>query len=106
MNITSKQTLPSIKAWYPISETNELKQTIEFSKLFQPAHSSHRYDGIQVDEYHCSAPISSWPRCVNPGFAGGRISLLVAAVATLVSVVIGVSYGAMAAWLGGRWERS
>ena len=37
--------------------------------------------------------------------AGGRMSLLVAAVATIVSVVIGVTYGAVAGWLGGRWER-
>lgn len=33
---------------------------------------------------------------------GGRISLLVAAVATLVSLVVGVAYGAFAGYLGGR----
>ncbi len=33
---------------------------------------------------------------------GGRISLLVGVVATLVSVIIGVSYGAIAGYLGGR----
>ncbi|GAB4169615.1 MAG: oligopeptide ABC transporter permease OppC [Wenzhouxiangellaceae bacterium] len=33
---------------------------------------------------------------------GGRISLLVGLVATLVSLIIGVSYGAVAGYLGGR----
>jgi oligopeptide transport system permease protein len=34
-------------------------------------------------------------------FWGGRVSLIVGVVATLVSLVIGVSYGAMAGYLGG-----
>jgi oligopeptide transport system permease protein len=34
--------------------------------------------------------------------SGGQISLMVALVATLVSLVIGVSYGAVAGYLGGR----
>jgi len=33
---------------------------------------------------------------------GGRISLLIGVVATLVSLVIGISYGAIAGYLGGR----
>lgn len=36
---------------------------------------------------------------------GGRISLLVAVVATTVSLVIGVSYGAVAGYLGGRIDQ-
>ncbi|MFM2091140.1 MAG: hypothetical protein RLZZ127_1629 [Planctomycetota bacterium] len=36
---------------------------------------------------------------------GGRISLLVGLVATVVSVLIGTLYGAAAAWLGGRADR-
>jgi oligopeptide transport system permease protein len=35
---------------------------------------------------------------------GGRISLLVGVVATLVSLVIGVSYGAVAGYFGGRLD--
>ncbi len=35
---------------------------------------------------------------------GGRLSLLVGLVATLVSGVIGVTYGAIAGWLGGRTD--
>lgn len=35
---------------------------------------------------------------------GGRISLLVGVVATLVSLVIGVSYGATAGYIGGRLD--
>jgi len=36
---------------------------------------------------------------------GGRISLLVAVVATTVSLVIGVTYGALAGYLGGRVDQ-
>lgn len=36
---------------------------------------------------------------------GGRISLLVGLVATAVSGVIGVLYGAWSGWLGGAWDR-
>ena len=36
---------------------------------------------------------------------GGRISLLVGVVATLVSLVIGVSWGAVAGFVGGRTDR-
>jgi oligopeptide transport system permease protein len=36
---------------------------------------------------------------------GGRISLLVGVVATLVSLVIGISYGAVAGYLGGRIDQ-
>ncbi len=37
--------------------------------------------------------------------AGGRISLLVGVVATLVSLVIGVLYGALSGFIGGRTDR-
>ena len=37
---------------------------------------------------------------------GGRISLLVALVATLVSLVIGVSYGALAGYAGGKLDEA
>ena len=36
---------------------------------------------------------------------GGRISLLVGCVATLVSLIIGVFVGSLAGYLGGRWDR-
>lgn len=36
--------------------------------------------------------------------SGGRISLLVGLVATAVSLLIGVLYGATAGYLGGRWD--
>jgi len=35
---------------------------------------------------------------------GARISLLVGAVGTLVSLIIGVAWGALAGYLGGRWD--
>jgi oligopeptide transport system permease protein len=37
---------------------------------------------------------------------GGRISLLVGAVATVVSLVIGIAYGATAGYLGGRLDNA
>ena len=37
---------------------------------------------------------------------GGRVSLMVAAVATLVSLIIGVFYGAIAGYAGGKVERA
>ena len=40
--------------------------------------------------------------CWRGCFWGARISLIVGLVATLVSLVIGVSYGAIAGYLGGR----
>ena len=36
--------------------------------------------------------------------SGGQISLMVAFIATLVSLVIGVSYGALAGYVGGRLD--
>jgi oligopeptide transport system permease protein len=38
-------------------------------------------------------------------FYGGRISLLVGLVSTLVSLVLGIAYGAIAGYLGGRTDR-
>jgi len=35
---------------------------------------------------------------------GGQISLMVGIIATLMSLIIGVSYGAVAGYLGGRWD--
>ncbi len=35
---------------------------------------------------------------------GARVSLAIALLATCISVVIGVSYGALSGWLGGRWD--
>jgi len=37
---------------------------------------------------------------------GGRVSLMIAAVATLVSLIIGVLYGAIAGYAGGKLERA
>lgn len=36
---------------------------------------------------------------------GGRISLMIGLAATIVSVLIGVLYGAVSGYLGGRWDR-
>jgi len=38
-------------------------------------------------------------------FSGGRISLLIGIVATAVSLVIGLAYGAIAGYIGGRTDR-
>lgn len=35
---------------------------------------------------------------------GARVSLAIAFLATAISVLIGVSYGALSGWLGGRWD--
>ena len=49
---------------------------------------------------------SAWAAiCSCARLYGGRISLLVGAVATAVSLLIGISYGAMAGYVGGRVDQ-
>jgi oligopeptide transport system permease protein len=89
--------------------------------LFAPFLSPFRYDEINYDLVTC-AP-GWWPgpsSCTAPGHIfgtdavgrdlfvrvlyGARMSLAVGLVATLVSLVIGVIYGATAGYLGGRTD--
>ena len=89
--------------------------------IFAPFLSSYRYDEVNYDLVNC-AP-SWWPlaaNCAAPGHIfgtdavgrdlfvrvlyGARMSLAVGLVATLVSLLIGVFYGATAGYLGGRTD--
>jgi oligopeptide transport system permease protein len=92
---------------------------IALTAIFAPLLSAFRYDEINYDLITC-AP-SWWPGpapCTAPGHVfgtdavgrdlfvrvlyGARMSLAVGLAATTVSLLIGVSYGATAGYLGGR----
>ena len=92
---------------------------IALTAIFAPLLSSYRYDEINYDLVTC-AP-AWWPQaatCIAPGHIfgtdavgrdlfvrvlyGARMSLAVGLAATLVSLLIGVVYGATAGYLGGR----
>ena len=76
-----------------------------------PALSPHEVDSIDFDGEWATAPSAinaHWFGTDSLGrdvlvraLSGGRISLLVALAATLVSLLIGVSYGAIAGYCGG-----
>jgi oligopeptide transport system permease protein len=63
-----------------------------------------RVDGRELRAFHLLGTDQQgrdlWARTLH----GGRISLLVGLVATLVALVIGVLYGAIAGWRGGRTD--
>ena len=92
---------------------------IALTAVFAPLLSTFRYDEVNYDLISC-AP-SWWPGtadCVAPGHIfgtdavgrdlfvrvlyGARMSLAVGLVATAVSLLIGVAYGATAGYFGGR----
>jgi len=74
--------------------------------------SPYAYDAIDFDGPWSAPPSWTWPSPFGSDsigrdlFArtlhGGRISLLVGVVATLVSLLIGVTWGAVAGYVGGR----
>lgn len=62
-------------------------------------------DGELVELYFLLGTDASGRDMLTRVLAGGRISLLVGIVATLVSLVIGVLYGAVSAYFGGKVDR-
>jgi oligopeptide transport system permease protein len=88
---------------------------IALAALIGPWLSPHEIDSIDFDAEWGSAPSlqgAHWFGTDSLGrdvfvrtMAGGRLSLLVALAATLVSVLIGVAYGATAGFYGGRTDQ-
>jgi oligopeptide transport system permease protein len=82
--------------------------------LFGPLFSPFGYDEIDFDADWSAPPFTAahWFGTDSLGrdlftrtLHGGRISLLVGVVATLVSLLIGVSWGAVAGYFGGRVDQ-
>ncbi len=81
-----------------------------FLIVFGPMFSAHQYDELDFESIS-SPPDLSGHLFGTDGLGrdlfvrtlmGGRISLAIGLIATLVSLVIGVSYGAIAGYLGGK----
>ncbi len=79
--------------------------------IIGPNISPHNYDTVYWDEMGTAPNLANWHLFgtdVNGRdmfvrtLYGARISLLVGIVATLVSLLIGVTYGAIAGYVGGR----
>ncbi len=78
------------------------------SSIFVPIFSSYSYDQINLDK---SSEPPSWQHWFGTdqlgrdilvrSLIGGRISLMVGVIATAVSFVIGVTYGAISGYFGG-----
>lgn len=78
------------------------------ASIFGPALSSYSYDQINLDK---SSEPPSWEHWFGTdqlgrdilvrSLIGGRISLMVGVIATAVSFVIGVTYGAISGYFGG-----
>jgi oligopeptide transport system permease protein len=87
---------------------------IVLAVLLGPLLSPHDYDTIDFDGDWGSAPTledGHWFGTDTIGrdlfsrtLAGGRISLLVGLIGTVVSLLIGVAYGAIAGYYGGRLD--
>ena len=82
--------------------------------LFGPAVSAWRFDKPNWDEIavppsfgggHLFGTDSLGRDLFARTLMGGRMSLLVGIVSTLVSLIIGIAYGATAGFLGGRTDR-
>ena len=82
--------------------------------LFAPLLSPHSFDYTDFDQISVPPTFSDGHLFGTDALGrdlfvrtlhGGRISLLVGVVATLVSLVIGISYGAVAGYLGGRVDQ-
>jgi oligopeptide transport system permease protein len=82
--------------------------------LFAPLLSPHSFDFTDWEQISTAPSLSAGHPFGTDALGrdlfvrtlyGGRISLLVGIVATLVSLVIGISYGAIAGYLGGRVDQ-
>ena len=82
--------------------------------LFAPWLSPHSFDFTDWDQISVAPSLSAGHPFGTDALGrdlfvrtlyGGRISLLIGVVATLVSLVIGISYGAIAGYLGGRIDQ-
>lgn len=85
--------------------------TILLLVLFAPLLSPYSYDYPDWDNIHTAPSLDNQHFFGTDGIGrdlfvrtlyGGRVSLMVGVVATMVSLLIGVAYGATAGYLGGR----
>ncbi len=78
------------------------------ASIFVPIFSSYSYDQINLDKSSEPPSLEHWFGTDQLGrdilvrsLIGGRISLMVGVIATAVSFVIGVTYGAISGYFGG-----
>ncbi len=86
-----------------------LLAVITLLALLAPWISAHPFDEVYWDDIRVPPSLNHWFGTDNNGrdlfvrtLYGGQVSLLVGVAATSVSLVIGVAYGAIAGYFGGR----
>ncbi len=89
----------------PLLKANAIARVLPKAVTFQPAEFAA--DPFQPpDALHWFGTDAHGRDLLSRVIYGARISMLVATVGGLVSLVIGVSWGAVAGYLGGKWDNA